>query len=216
MRRVVFGLGLAQVVGTIALVVAASLWLGASWQAGLALGGIVAMSSTAIVSKLLAERLELDAPHGRQVIGVLLFQDLAVVPLLILMPALGQPAEPDRRRGRRGARQGGRSRSALVVARRPAADARLARHRRAPPLERAVRAERAAGDAAARLPHRRWPACRMVLGAFLAGMLISETEYRFQVEEDIKPFRDVLLGLFFVTVGMMLDLARGPAPSSAW
>ena len=56
------------------------------------------------------------------------------------------------------------------------------------------------------LPHRAPPGLSLVLGAFLAGMLISETEYRFQVEEDIKPFRDVLLGLFFVTVGMMLDL----------
>src|SRR5918994_26296 len=59
----------------------------------LAEGGVVAMSSTAIVSKLLAERLELDSAHGRQVIGVLLFQDLAVVPLLVLIPALGRPAE---------------------------------------------------------------------------------------------------------------------------
>src|SRR5687767_8670059 len=93
MRRVVFGLGLAQVLGTIALAVAAALSMGASWQTGLALGGIMAMSSTAIVSKLLAERLELDSAHGREVIGVLLFQDLAVVPLLILLPALGKPPD---------------------------------------------------------------------------------------------------------------------------
>ena len=80
------------------------------------------------------------------------------------------------------------------------------RRRGAAPLERAVRAERAARS-------RCWLAfitaaagLSLVLGAFLAGMLISETEYRFQVEEDIKPFRDVLLGLFFVTVGMLLDL----------
>src|SRR5215510_8246901 len=92
MRRLVFGLGFAQVAGTIALAVAAALVLGASWHAGVALGGILAMSSTAIVSKLLAERGELDSPHGRQVIAVLLFQDLAVVPLLVLIPVLGQPA----------------------------------------------------------------------------------------------------------------------------
>ncbi|MGH8029634.1 MAG: cation:proton antiporter, partial [Arenimonas sp.] len=80
MRRVVFGLGLAQVAATIALATGAALALGASWQAGVALGGIAAMSSTAIVSRLLAERGELDTPHGREVMGVLLFQDLAVVP----------------------------------------------------------------------------------------------------------------------------------------
>src|SRR5205809_3628060 len=80
MRRAVFGLGLAQVAATIALALGAALAAGASWQAGLTLGGIAAMSSTAIVSRLLAERLELDTAHGRQVIGMLLFQDLAVVP----------------------------------------------------------------------------------------------------------------------------------------
>ena len=93
MRRLVFGLGLAQVGATLALAVAAAFALGASWQAGLALGGIFAMSSTAIVSKLLAERGELDSAHGRQVIAVLLFQDLAVVPLLVLVPVLGQAAD---------------------------------------------------------------------------------------------------------------------------
>src|SRR5262245_45589911 len=93
MRRVVFGLGLAQVVATMAIVAGVALALGGAWQAGLALGGIAAMSSTAIVSRLLAERGELDGPHGREVIGVLLLQDLAVVPLLVVIPALGQKAE---------------------------------------------------------------------------------------------------------------------------
>src|SRR6267378_2842887 len=93
MRRAVFGLGLAQVAATIALAVGAALAAGASWQAGLTLGGIAAMSSTAMVSKLLAERLELDTAHGRQVIGMLLFQDLAVVPLLVLLPALDRSAD---------------------------------------------------------------------------------------------------------------------------
>ncbi len=87
MRRVVFGLGLAQVAATMALATGAALVFGASWQAGIALGGIAAMSSTAIVSKLLAERGELDTPHGREVMGVLLFQDLAVVPLIVLLSA---------------------------------------------------------------------------------------------------------------------------------
>src|SRR5918994_6304523 len=93
MRRLVFGLGFTQVAATIGLAVAAALALGAPWQAGLALGGIAAMSSTAIVSKLLAERGELDSPHGREVMGVLLFQDLAVVPLLVLLPALDKSGD---------------------------------------------------------------------------------------------------------------------------
>src|SRR5213075_1210625 len=91
MRRLVFGLGGAQVGATLALAVCAALALGLSWQAGVAPGAIAAMASTAIVSRLLAERGELDSAHGRQVIGVLLFQDLAVVPLLVLIPALAQP-----------------------------------------------------------------------------------------------------------------------------
>ena len=98
MRAIVFGLGLAQVVLTIAATMLFG-WLLAtqlpaavhiSWQASFALGGALAMSSTAIVSKMLTERLELESPHGRKIIGILLFQDLAVVPLLILIPSLGK------------------------------------------------------------------------------------------------------------------------------
>jgi CPA2 family monovalent cation:H+ antiporter-2 len=204
MRRGVFGLGLAQVGLTMAITLAVALAAGASWQAGIALGGIVAMSSTAIVSKLLAERLELESAHGRQVIGVLLFQDLAVVPLLVLVPALGQPAETI---GIAVAIALGKAAIALTVL-----------------IVAGPRIMRAWLGVVARLKSNELfvlnvllvtlllafitglAGLSLVLGAFLAGMLISETEYRFQVEEDIKPFRDVLLGLFFVTVGMMLDL----------
>jgi monovalent cation:H+ antiporter-2, CPA2 family len=204
MRRVVFGLGLAQVAGTMALVLTGALIFGAGWQAGLALGGIVAMSSTAIVSKLLAERSELDSAHGREVIGVLLFQDLAVVPLLVLIPALGRPAED---LGMAVAL--GLAKAALALAIVTLAGPRVMRgwlgvvaRRRSNELfvlnVLLVILLMAYLTSLAGLS--------MVLGAFLAGMLISETEYRFQVEEDIKPFRDVLLGLFFITVGMMLDL----------
>jgi len=204
MRRVVFGLGLAQVAATLALVLAVSVILGWGWQAGLALGGIVAMSSTAIVSKLLAERSELDSPHGREVIGVLLFQDLAVVPLLVVIPALGRPA--------------GELGMAVAVGFAKAAAALAIVILAGPRLMRGwlgVVARRRSNELfvlnvllvillMAYLTSL--AGLSMVLGAFLAGMLISETEYRFQVEQDIKPFRDVLLGLFFVTVGMLLDL----------
>jgi K+:H+ antiporter len=204
MRRVVFGLGLAQVAATLAIVMALAVLFGWGWQAGLALGGIIAMSSTAIVSKLLAERFELDSPHGRQVIGVLLFQDLAVVPLLVVIPALGRPAEE--------------LGIAVAIAFAKAAGALAIVILAGPRLMRAwlgVVARRRSNELfmlnlllvillMAYLTDL--AGLSMVLGAFLAGMLISETEYRFQVEEDIKPFRDVLMGLFFVTVGMMLDL----------
>ncbi|MBW8077230.1 MAG: potassium transporter, partial [Gallionella sp.] len=88
MKRTVFGLGGAQVSVTLLLVIAVAMLFGLDWRAGLALGGVLAMSSTAIVSKMLVERAELNLPYGRQMMGVLLFQDLAVVPLLIIIPAL--------------------------------------------------------------------------------------------------------------------------------
>jgi len=205
MRTVVFGLGGAQVAATIVLAVLAALALGAPWQAGLALGGVAAMSSTAIVSKLIAERGELESPHGRRVIGVLLFQDLAVVPLLVLIPALAEP--------------GGALALAVARALGTAAVALALVMLAGPWLMRSWL------GAVARLRSNelfvlnvllivlvlasvtRLAGLSLVLGAFLAGMLIAETEYRFQVEEDIKPFRDVLLGLFFVTMGMLLDPA---------
>ncbi|HZO03998.1 MAG TPA: monovalent cation:proton antiporter-2 (CPA2) family protein [Burkholderiales bacterium] len=204
MRRQVFGLGLAQVSATIALAVAGAALAGIPWQAGLALGGIAAMSSTAIVSKLLAERGELDSPHGREVIAVLLFQDLAFVPLVVLIPVLAQPADAI---GAAVAVALAKAAAALFIVivggpRPMRAWLRVVARRRASELFvlNVLLITLVAGflTAAAGLS--------LVLGAFLAGMLISETEYRFQVEQDIRPFRDVLLGLFFITVGMMLDL----------
>ena len=88
MRKVVFGLGLAQVALTLVMVILGSLMAGFGWRPGLAVGGALAMSSTAIVVRMLMERRQLDTPHGLEVVGVLLFQDLAVVPLLIVIPAI--------------------------------------------------------------------------------------------------------------------------------
>ena len=93
MKRIVFGLGAAQTFATLLIAMLLAKGFGLGWPAGFALGGVAAMSSTAVLSRLLSERLELDSRHGREVLGVLLFQDLAVVPLLILVPALAQPAE---------------------------------------------------------------------------------------------------------------------------
>ena len=204
MQRIVFGLGLLQVLTAIGAALGIALLFGLSWQAGVALGGALAMSSTAVLVKLLGERLELDAPHGREVIGVLLFQDLAVVPLLVLIPAFAQPPEKLAfMLGLAGVKAvvllaivlffGKRlmSRWFYFVAGGKSAELFMLNVLFVT-LGLAWLSE-AAG-------------LSLALGAILAGMLISETEYRHQVEEDIQPFRDILLGLFFVTVGMLLDI----------
>ena len=125
MRRAVFGLGLAQVAITTVGAMVALHFMGYGWQAGLVLGGALAMSSTAIVSKMLAERMELGTPHGRDIMGVLLFQDLAVVAFLIVIPSLRQVGP----RARLGARPSPASKAAAALTRdpvpRPEADARL-------------------------------------------------------------------------------------------
>ncbi|MEW6687764.1 MAG: cation:proton antiporter [Pseudomonadota bacterium] len=204
MRREVFGLGGAQVALTIGACAAAAWALDAGWPAGVALGGAAAMSSTAVVSRLLAERLELDTAHGRAIVGVLLFQDLAVVPLLILVPVLGDPGS-----GIGGAVALALAKAALVLALVLLAGPRVMRSwfglvARRKSTELFVLNVLLVILAMAYLTGL--AGLSLALGAFLAGMLISETEYRYRVEEEIKPFRDVLLGLFFVSVGMMLDL----------
>jgi monovalent cation:H+ antiporter-2, CPA2 family len=205
MRRAVFGLGFAQVAITTIGAMLVLYWLGYGWPAGLALGGALAMSSTAIVSKMLAERMELATPHGRDVMGILLFQDLAVVAFLIVLPSLSKT--------------GGELAVALAIAGIKAlcvlvlilyagqepmrAWFHLVARQRSSELFMLNVLLITLGLAAL----TELAGLSLALGAFLAGMLIAETEYRYQVEEDIKPFRDVLLGLFFVTVGMALDLS---------
>ena len=204
MRRAVFGLGFAQVALTTAAGLAALLLAGINWQAGLVLGGALAMSSTAIVTKMLTERGEINTPHGRDIIAILLFQDLAVVAFLIVIPALGQ--------------SGGDLTIALAYAAAKGVAALLLI------LGFGQKPMRAWFNLVARQRSSELfilnvllvtlglaeltelAGLSLALGAFLAGMLISETEYKIEVEEAIKPFRDVLLGLFFVTVGMELDL----------
>jgi CPA2 family monovalent cation:H+ antiporter-2 len=206
MKRIVFGLGGIQVLVSALIATVLARVAGIPWLAGLALGGALAMSSTAMLSKLLTERGELDAPHGREVIGVLLFQDIAVVPLLVLIPALSQPldvmAEALLWAGIKAAVLlslvlfiGQRALSAwfYLVARRRSAELFMLNVLLIT-LGLAWLTELAG--------------LSLALGAFTAGMLIGETEYRYQVEEDIKPFRDVLLGLFFVAIGMRLDVPQ--------
>ncbi len=215
MRRLVFGLGSAQVLVTIGLVVAGLLavpagvaaWLlgpGLDWRVALALGGAAAMSSTAMVVKLLAEKRELETEHGRRIFSILLFQDLAVIPLLIVIPAMAGGADTWL----------GKVLQAVAIA----AALIFVLLRFGPRLMK-----RWFNVVARQRSHELFTlnvllatllfawlsksaGLSMELGAFVAGMLIAETEFRFQVEEDIKPFRDVLLGLFFVSIGTKLNL----------
>jgi len=212
MRGIVFGLGMAQV----GLTIIATMLLGwviatqlppsiqLGWQASFALGGALAMSSTAIVSKMLTERLELESEHGRKIIGILLFQDLAVVPLLILIPSLGQNTDALVETLSWAA-----FKAVVVLVLLLFIGQKLVRgwftvvvKRRSQELFMLNLLLITLG--AAWITER--AGLSLALGAFVAGMLISETEYKHQVEEDIKPFRDVLLGLFFITIGMLLNV----------
>src|SRR5438046_20896 len=162
------------------------------------------MSSTAMVLRILAERIQLETPHGRDIVGVLLFQDLAVVPLLIVIPAIAEGS------GDLGRELALALAKAVVVL----GIVLFLGHRLMRPWLHLV-ARRRSHElfilnvllltlGLAWLTER--AGLSLALGAFLAGMLIAETPYRHQVDEDIRPFREVLLGLFFVTIGMRLDL----------
>ncbi len=203
MRRLVVGLGGLQVTVTIALVTIVCVLAGYGWKAGFALGGILAMSSTAIVIRLLADRRELDAPHGKEAFGVLLFQDLAVVPLLIIIPAIsGDETQLLSQIGWASAK------ALVVLAVILFVGQRLMRgwfHLVAARRSNELFILNVLLITLGLAWVTEFAGLSLALGAFLAGMLISETEYRHQVEEDIKPFRDVLLGVFFVSVGMQLD-----------
>jgi len=216
MRTLVFGLGMSQVMLTLAgaLIGNALLaWLfirfgdgwGLDWRGAVVLGGAMAMSSTAIVVKLMAERLELESEHGRRVMGVLLFQDLAVVPLLVLIPALGAGTGADGLVASMGLAL---VKAAVVLALLLAGGQRVMRWwltlvaRRKSEELFVLNLLLVTLGLAWLTEHA---GLSLALGAFLAGMLIAETEYKHQVETDIRPFHDVLLGLFFITIGMKLD-----------
>jgi len=205
MRALVFGFGPAQMALTaLGTGLATALAYDQGWKSGIAVGLAVAMSSTAIVAKMLSDRFELHSRSGRQTMGVLLFQDLAVAPCLILLPALAASGDD-------------LWRSLAVAAGQMIAVLALLIWVGQKLMGRIF-------DAAAKVRSNEllvlttlWivvglsfltarSGLSLALGAFVGGMLISETVYRHHVEADIRPFRDILLGLFFVTVGMLLDI----------
>lgn len=203
MRKTLFGLGGAQVLITLGVSMLVGWLAGLSLPTAFVIGGALTMSSTAIVSKILMERVDLNSRHGRLSIGILLFQDLAVIPILVLIPALGAHS--------------GDLRTMLGLSL----------------IKTAVLLfvllkfgkvvinfwfELVAGQRSRELfvmnvlmvtlllaSTTKMAGLSYALGAFIAGMLISETRYRYQVESDIAPFRDILLGLFFISVGMLLN-----------
>jgi CPA2 family monovalent cation:H+ antiporter-2 len=205
MRREVFGLGSVQTVVVGGAGALAAHAFGVSWASAAVLGGALAMCSTAIVLKQLGDQDELNRTHGRLSFAVLLFQDLAFVPLLALANVLAAAQA-----GFTAAavwRLVGLGLFALVTV------LALGRWVLRPLLYEIAHSRlRETFTLAALLVvlGSAWITQRlglsMALGAFLAGMMIAETEYRHQIEAVIRPFRELLLGLFFISVGMLLDL----------
>ena len=207
MKAEVLGVGGLQMVLTGAAFGTVMWMLGLPPAAAAVAGGAAAMSSTAIIIRQLGEQLELNRTHARLSLGILLFQDLAFVPLLALASSLGSVSGPDALGPAWLAGMVGRAVAALVVVLllgrwvlRPLFR-EIARHRSTETFTLTVLFV-ALGGAWATLALGLSPA----LGGFLAGMLLAETEFRHQTEAVIKPFQDILLGLFFVSVGMLLDL----------
>ena len=203
MRKTLFGLGGAQVVITLGVCMLVGWLAGLSLPTAFVIGGALTMSSTAIVSKILMERVDLNSRHGRLSIGILLFQDLAVIPILVLIPALGAHS------GDLGSILGLSLVKTVVL---------LFVLFKFGKLVINYWFELVAGQRSRELfimnvlmvtlllaAATKLAGLSYALGAFIAGMLISETRYRYQVESDIAPFRDILLGLFFISVGMLLD-----------
>ncbi len=200
-RLVLQGGGL-QVLGTVAAGAALALGMGIGTRAALLSGALVALSSTAIVLKMYADRGELDTPHGRVVVGVLLFQDLCVVPLMLLIPVLAGS-------GAAGSPLGDFVSSlavlaALVLGGRLLVPRVLARVVALRNREIFTLCVMFFGLAAAYVTASF--DLSLAIGAFVAGLVIAESEYGLQALSDVLPFRDTFSGIFFISVGMLLDL----------
>lgn len=204
MRKTLFGLGGAQVAITMSAFVLCGLAYGLSFATAFVIAGALTMSSTAIVSKILMERVDLNSRHGRLSIGILLFQDLAVIPILVLIPTLGAQAENWQTIL-------GLSllKSAVLLFILFKFGKNILNHwfdLVAKQRSRELFVMNVLMVTLLLAYATNTVGLSYALGAFVAGMLISETRYRYQVESDIAPFRDILLGLFFISVGMLLNV----------
>ena len=206
MRRLVFGLGGLQVALSAAAVGALALWFGNSIEAAVILGVVLAFSSTAIVMQLLIQRRELGTPLGQSTFAILLFQDLAVVPLLVLISILGASSGEGSFASLLG--------SAVVKGVLTVVLIYLIGRRVVRPLFHQITVEKQPDTFTALtllttlgVAALTWYAgLSMALGALLAGLIIAETEFRHEVEITIEPFKGLLMGLFFMSVGMGIDL----------
>lgn len=203
MGRLVMVGGALQLVGTMVAVTAVAVAVGGEWRLGVLFGALIALSSTAIILKVYADRSELDAPFARVVVAILLFQDLCVVPLMLFLPLLGgEGADPV-----------GIAKSVgvaivvtalLLVVGRWAVPRVLARIAEMRNQEIFTLVVVAIGLGAAFVTSSF--GLSLALGSFLAGLIIAESEYGLQALSDVLPFRDTFSGIFFISVGMLLDV----------
>src|SRR5688500_13855186 len=218
LRRTVLLGGAVQVAVTILLTAVIVRLLGASWSWAVFLGMLVSLSSSTLILRLFSDRGELDSLPARATIGVALFQDFSIVPMVLAVPLLTGGGSPARVAG------------TMLVALAIVAGTLLAARKVVPPLLERVVATRqreafllvvivlclGAAWAAASV------GLSLALGAFVAGLVISESEYSYQALGEILPLREIFISLFFVSVGMLLDLrvvAARPASlgrRSAW
>lgn len=205
-RRMAFVAGNLQMLLTTVLLWPAAAWWTGHWGTGLLVAVVLSLSSTAMGMQILAEKKQLGMPHGRQAFGILLMQDIAVIPLLAVIPLFGTGSlDADLSLGR------GLLQAAAVIVGLILAGRFLLR-----PLFRAV--------AGIQVPEvfvamallvvlgtavlADYAGLSMALGAFLAGVLLADSEYRHEIEAAIDPFKGLLLGLFFIAVGMSIDFGR--------
>src|SRR5579872_5391105 len=203
MRRSVFGMGTAQVAISGVALAALAHATGIAWAGAVVVGAGLAMSSTAIVLPMLGERDLLASPAGRDTFAVLLFQDLAFIPLVALVPLLGSDSIPNHVPWQDVARAGVAIAIILVGGRflmRPLF--RAIGGAKTPEVFNTVALLIVAGTAFIATEAGLSPS----LGAFMAGVLLSESEYRHELQADISPFEGLLLGFFFISVGMSADL----------
>jgi glutathione-regulated potassium-efflux system ancillary protein KefC/glutathione-regulated potassium-efflux system protein KefB len=202
MRNSVFGSGTAQVIVTTAVLAAVARMLGQPWPNALVIAFALSLSSTALILQVLAERGELTARHGRSAFAILLFQDLAIMPALVILPLLAGAGDTSFE---------WKSVALPVVA--TAAVVLAGRYALRPALRiiAATRAQEAFTAAALLVVVGtallfQSVGLSMALGAFIAGVLLADSEYRHELEADIEPFKGLLLGLFFIAVGMSANL----------
>lgn len=204
MRKQLFGLGLLQLLGCGVLLTPIGLALGLTWELAVLLGLILALSSTAFALQLLNEQHRLATPHGQTAFSILLFQDLAVIPLLALLPLFaGDLGDHDNAVWLDIGKAVGMVLAAIVFGRLlfPRVLALIARSG-----VHEVFTAAALFMVLAMALIMEWAGLSMALGAFLGGVMLADTVYRHELEANIEPFKGILLGLFFIAVGMSVDL----------